>query len=45
MGLRPVVCEKPFTNTSKHAEELIAIKNKTGKMLIPFQSECARRPR
>jgi hypothetical protein len=34
-----VVVEKPFTNNSKHAEELIELKNKSGKLLFPFQSE------
>ena len=34
-----VVVEKPFVNYSKDAEELIELTKKTGKMLIPFQSE------
>ncbi|RSH87182.1 hypothetical protein EHS25_003673 [Saitozyma podzolica] len=33
-----VVVEKPFTNNSKHAEELIELKNKSGKLLFPFQN-------
>lgn len=37
-----MVVEKPFTNNSKHAEELIELKNKTGKLLFPFQSEHLR---
>lgn len=33
-----VVCEKPFTPTSKEAEELNAIAEKNGKLLAVYQS-------
>jgi predicted dehydrogenase len=34
----PVVVEKPFTNTSAAAEELIALAKEKGKILTVFQS-------
>lgn len=38
MLTRTVVCEKPFTPTSKEAEELNAIAEKNGKLLAVYQS-------
>lgn len=33
-----VVCEKPFTPTSKEADELVSIANKQDKLLAVYQS-------
>lgn len=37
-ALYTVVCEKPFTPTTKEADELVAISLKQNKLLAVFQS-------
>lgn len=39
-----VVVEKPFTTSSKEADELVALAEKQGKVLTVFQSNCHHSP-